>query len=138
MFLQTILSQFKLIKLKQYFLISLVVFFTFQMQFAQATSGFTTSLEKAGGATGHTKSGKFQNSNDLYSGIGDILAAALSFVGIILLVLIIYGGFIWMIARGNEQEAKRAQQILQMAIIGMIIIFAAYAISSFVINAFSV
>ena len=104
-----------------------------QSRLAQA-SGFTTSLKAAADETGHSKAGSFQDANSLSTGVGTIISAALSFVGILFFVLIIYGGIIWMMARGNEQEVKKAQDILKMAIIGLIIVFAAYAISNFVID----
>ena len=64
-----------------------------------------------------------------------IITTALEFVGVIFLVLAIYGGYIWMIARGNEQEIEKAKNTLIAAIIGMVIVVAAYAISYYVINA---
>jgi cbb3-type cytochrome oxidase subunit 3 len=64
--------------------------------------------------------------------IGSILGTALSFVGIFFLVLVIYGGFMWMFAAGNEQQVDKAKKIISSAVIGLIIIMAAYAITSFV------
>lgn len=68
---------------------------------------------------------------------GTIINTFLSILGIVFLVLAIYGGFIWMKARGNEKEVERAKNILTDSIIGIIIVFAAYAISIFVIQALS-
>ncbi|MCD4693869.1 hypothetical protein K8R62_00750 [bacterium] len=71
--------------------------------------------------------------------IGSVLATAikafLSFLGIIFIILIIYGGFRWMTARGNEQQVTEAKQSIQRAVIGLIIIIAAYAITFFVFEA---
>lgn len=64
-----------------------------------------------------------------------IITTILSFIGVLFLVLAIYGGFIWMMARGNEQEVDKAKQIIQNSVIGIIIVVAAYAISWYVINA---
>lgn len=64
-----------------------------------------------------------------------IITTALSFIGVIFLVLAIYGGYIWMMARGNEQEVEKAKNIIQGAIIGLVVVVAAYAISWYVINA---
>ena len=66
-----------------------------------------------------------------------IVTTILSFLGVIFLVLAIYGGFIWMMARGNEQEVEKAKQIIQNSVIGLIIVVAAYAVSWYIINAFS-
>jgi len=44
----------------------------------------------------------------------------------------IYGGFIWMIARGNEGEVTKAKDLIQAAIIGLVVVLAAYAITQFI------
>ena len=126
-------------KSKKIFFIFLIFFFGLFAQSVQAAvGGMDTQLGKAAGQTGHADKSNQKDTTvfktDLYTGIGVIIGKALSFVGIIFLVLIIYGGFIWMLARGNEQEAKKAKDILQMAIIGMIIVFAAYAITNLVVS----
>ena len=64
-----------------------------------------------------------------------IINGLLSIIGVIFFVLAVYGGFIWMKARGNDKEVERAKEILTNAMIGIILVFAAYAISRFVIAA---
>ena len=66
--------------------------------------------------------------------IARIIRALLTFLGMILLVLILYGGFLWMTAGGNEENVKKARQILTNAFIGLIIVFLAWAISAFIFN----
>ena len=66
--------------------------------------------------------------------ISQVITAALEFVGVIFLILAIYGGYIWMIARGNEEEVTKAKNILTAAVIGIVIVVAAYAISYYVID----
>lgn len=66
--------------------------------------------------------------------VGQVIQAALSFVGVIFLLLMIYGGYLWMTARGNEEEVTKAKNLIKAAIIGLIIVLAAYAISIFVIK----
>lgn len=67
--------------------------------------------------------------------ISTIITTVLSFIGVIFLVLAIYGGFIWMMARGNEEEVTKAKNIIQNAIIGLVVVIAAYGISWYIINA---
>jgi cbb3-type cytochrome oxidase subunit 3 len=66
--------------------------------------------------------------------VGNIIKAVLSLLGVIFLVLTIYGGFVWMNARGREAEVEKAQNIIRATIIGLAIVVAAYAISYFVIE----
>ena len=63
--------------------------------------------------------------------IGNILRIVLSFLGVIFLILIIYGGFTWMTAGGNEQQITKAKGIIFNAIIGLIVVLAAYAITAY-------
>ena len=67
--------------------------------------------------------------------IASIIGVFLSFLGIIFLVLVIYGGFVWMTSGGNEAKVLKAKKILERAVIGLIIIMASYGITVFVFNA---
>ncbi len=67
--------------------------------------------------------------------IGKIVGLALSFVGLAFFVLMIYAGFLWMFARGNDQDVQKAKDLIQAAVIGLIIVLAAYAITMFIGNA---
>jgi hypothetical protein len=66
--------------------------------------------------------------------IGTIINDVLIFLGVIFLILTIYGGFLWMTAGGNEETLKKAKKWLVNAVIGLIIVLAAYSITSFVIS----
>ena len=65
---------------------------------------------------------------------GTIIGAILAFVGVIFLVLTIYGGFLWMTAGGNPDQIKKAKGLIVNSIIGLVIVLAAYAIVSFVLT----
>ncbi len=67
--------------------------------------------------------------------IGRIIRTILGLLGIIFLVLMVYAGFLWMTARGESDAVDKAKDIIKQAIIGVIIIFMAYALTGFVINA---
>lgn len=66
--------------------------------------------------------------------IGNVINAALGLVGVVFLILMIYAGIRWMTARGKSEYAETAKDTITRAIIGLIIIAAAYAITSFVLN----
>jgi len=67
--------------------------------------------------------------------IGNVIGAVLGFVGVILLLLMIYAGFLWMTAAGNEERVGKAKKIIFSSVVGVIIVMMAYAIASFVIEA---
>ncbi len=66
--------------------------------------------------------------------IADIIAIILSFVGIGFTILIIYGGVMWILARGNKEKINKAKEIIIDGTIGLFIILLAYAIAEFVIR----
>lgn len=66
--------------------------------------------------------------------VGNIIYGALSLTGVIFVILMIYGGFIWMQARGNQEDVQKAKKIIESAIIGIVLIGLAFAITSFVIR----
>ncbi len=68
----------------------------------------------------------------LASTLGLIVNAILSLLGVIFIILIIYGGIKWMMAGGNEEDVKKATTIIKNAIIGLIITVSAYAIWSLI------
>ena len=63
-----------------------------------------------------------------------IVNAALGLLGTIALILILYAGFEWMTAAGSEEKADNAKKILFYAVLGLIVILSAYAISRFVMS----
>lgn len=67
--------------------------------------------------------------------VSSVITAFLGLLGIIFVILIIYGGFMWMTAAGSEEKVSKAKNLLLRAIIGLIIIVAAYVITYFVFNA---
>lgn len=87
-----------------------------------------------GGLEGARETAGFSEDTNIYSRIGTLISIALGFVGVVFLGLTLYGGFIWMMARGNEQEIEKAKKLLEAAVIGLAIVFAAYAITYFVIS----
>ncbi len=74
---------------------------------------------------------------NLESSIASVITAFLSILGIIFVILIIYSGINWMTAGGQEQRVSESKQMLKQAIIGLIIVLGAYALSSFIIGALS-
>lgn len=62
---------------------------------------------------------------------GQIISVVLSFVGVLFFILMIYAGILWMTASGNEQQIGKAKSLLINAIIGIVIVFSAYAITNF-------
>ena len=63
-----------------------------------------------------------------------IIDKLLGFLGLIAVAVILYGGFRWMTAGGNEDAVKKAKHTLTAGIIGLVIVLAAWGIARFVID----
>jgi len=66
--------------------------------------------------------------------VNNIITIILGFLGLIAVILILIGGFMWMTAGGNDDRVKKGRQFIINGVIGLIIILAAYAIAAFVID----
>ena len=66
--------------------------------------------------------------------IANIIRIALGFLGIVAVVLIIYGGWVWMTANGEEEKVQKAKKILTGAAIGLVICLSAFALANFILS----
>ncbi|MFA6458002.1 MAG: hypothetical protein WCV72_01250, partial [Patescibacteria group bacterium] len=95
-----------------------------------ATSSGTV-FDGIGSAKGLTAFASNYKGNTYGDAIGSITGwtnFTLPFVGVIAIAALIYAGFLYLTAAGNEDQAKKAKNIIIWVVIGIIIIFSAYAI----------
>lgn len=71
---------------------------------------------------------------DIREGVMAVINVLLGFLGIIAIVIILWGGFRWLTSGGNEEKVSEAKKIITAGIIGLVIIFVSYAIAQFVIS----
>lgn len=100
------------------------------LAFAQldpSETGLEQTGEEAYGSLGSVTIGEWIGSH--------IITPVLGLVGLIFLILMIYAGFLWMTAGGKPDQTTKARDMMVRAVIGVIIIAAAYAITTFVFRA---
>lgn len=66
--------------------------------------------------------------------IGKVISSALVVVGALTLLVLVYGGFLWLTSAGNEERVKKGSQTMLSAAIGLFIIFASYGILKLIIT----
>lgn len=71
---------------------------------------------------------------DLPTTVASIIRTILGFLGIVAVVIILFGGFKWMTSGGNEDKVGEAKKLIISGIIGLVIVISAFAIASFVIT----
>jgi len=67
--------------------------------------------------------------------IGNLVQWVLGIVGVLLLIMLIYGGILYMISGGNEDQIGTAKKVLTYAMFGVVIIAIAFALTRAIINA---
>lgn len=89
-----------------------------------------TNITAATGGTGLSESG------NILPIIASLISLVLSFLGIVLVVMIIWAGIMWMTAGGEKGNVQKAKDMIKNSVIGLLIVIASYAITSFVISSF--
>lgn len=67
--------------------------------------------------------------------IARVIQVFLGLLGIIAVSIFVYAGYLWMTSAGQEDKITQAKKMMVNAVIGIAIIFSAFAIVSFIINA---
>ncbi len=66
--------------------------------------------------------------------IRNLVNGAFGVLGLLFLAMVLYGGYNWMTAMGNEEKIDQGKSALIWATIGLVVIIAGYAITTFVIT----
>lgn len=121
---------------------NIIIFSVFLMAFlfggnvlaADNTTNTTSEITKYGLLETKTAIGdsSLTTYKDAPTLVGQLIGVALSLLGILFLVLMIYGGFLWMTARGDGGQIDSAKGLMTAAVIGLIIVLSAYAITYFI------
>lgn len=116
-----------------------LVFFTLSLFFSFDPCVQAYNLKDAFSVDISTPSGAIRAASGYQIGatpesvVSKVINAILSFLGIIFICFMLYGGYLWMTAMGKEQQVTKGKDLITEASIGLIIIVAAYAISYFII-----
>jgi len=71
---------------------------------------------------------------DIREGVMAIVRILFGFLGILIIAAIVYGGFLVLISGGNEEQNSNGRKIITAGVIGLVVIFLAYAIAAFVVG----
>lgn len=107
--------------------ISLSVFALLLPAVTMAASESLSRLAGAGSSAG------FSQTTTVFGVVSVIINAALGLLGVIFLILLIYAGFMYMTAGGDESKTETARHTITRAVIGLAIVLASYAIANFVV-----
>lgn len=80
--------------------------------------------------------GDFGGVQDLRDLIIRVVRWILGFVGLIAVLVIIYGGYLWMTSAGRSERVDEAKIVIRNGVIGLTIIIASFAIVALIVNLF--
>lgn len=109
-----------------------VSMFTPALVQAQSSAGTLTTNDL--GVNAIETSGLKLGGGDVRQTAARIINVALSFLGIISVVIVLLGGFKYMISGGEEEKTKEAKNLIISGIIGLAIILSAWAVTRFVLG----
>ncbi|MDD2807267.1 MAG: hypothetical protein PHW95_01950 [Patescibacteria group bacterium] len=102
------------------------IFFILQIPVMAATVTGLKALDNTLQTTAN--SGHIDIESNLPAKIGSIVSYFFGIIGVISLVFTITGGFLWMIAGGNEEKVGKAKKFVGEGINGLIVVFLAYSL----------
>jgi len=98
--------------------------------FEQMSGGVRSAINQAYGGGKAVKVDQFTFLNSLIF----IINSLLTFLGVVFFLLMLYSGYLWLTAHGNEEQVTRAKEMLKEIIIALIIIFFARVFTEFILT----
>lgn len=101
----------------------------------QPSGGGSTGIQpSSGGSTGTQPSGgsglqNYLSSNSLTGFLGDILDLVVNIGSVVVVLMVVYVGFLFATAGGKEEQIRRAREALFWTVIGALLLLGAKAIA---------
>jgi hypothetical protein len=115
-------------------IVALTVFnfsiFITQVQASDATTAALNGLNATAGNAGLGTTAK--NPADV---IGKALGVLMTVLGIIFLIIVVYGGITWMTAAGDPESVKKGRSMIIEGALGLAVTMAAYSLTYYVVDA---
>lgn len=83
---------------------------------------------------GLEKSGRSFFQPEVAAIAGTVIQSILAIIGVVFLVIMVYGGILWLTSQGEEKKISNARGYIFHSILGLIIVMAAGAITQYVVN----
>lgn len=74
------------------------------------------------------------STQDIRITVAKIIRAFIGILGLVALVIVLYGGFLWMTSGGDEEKIAKGKKVLGNGVIGLVIILLSVGIVQFVIS----
>jgi hypothetical protein len=88
-----------------------------------------------GGTQGDVETALGLGNEDPRTIVSSVVSVLLGFLGILAVLIILFAGFKWMTAGGNDDNISSAKSMMTAGVIGLVIVLASFGLSQFVIEA---
>lgn len=78
----------------------------------------------------------YEGVTDAQTGINGLVSAAYFWAGIVAVVVIIIAGYLYATSQGDAAKTKRAKDAILGAVVGLVVIVFAFAITQYIIGRF--
>ncbi|MDO8261286.1 MAG: pilin, partial [Candidatus Magasanikbacteria bacterium] len=116
------------------FLLLAIVFSIGIFSFSQI--GFAGSADNMlfGGESANFQAQSGLGNTDVRIIIGNVIRVALGFLGVIAVIIILYGGWLYMTSQGDSTQIEKAKKVIISAVIGLVIVLSSFGIATFIMN----
>jgi hypothetical protein len=108
-----------------------VVFWSVTLPVRADDSSLMGRLRRTGGAAGYQRDA---SAIAFSTFVGRAINGAMGLLGVIFVAQMVYAGYLWMTASGEEEQLTKAKHIIRRSIVGLAIVLGAWAITYFVIS----
>ena len=63
-----------------------------------------------------------------------VIQSVVGIAGVLAVIMLLYGGSLWLTSAGNEEKIKKARKLITNAVIGLVIILTAFSVSTSVFS----
>jgi ABC-type amino acid transport system permease subunit len=110
----------------------LLLFMAFFAAMPAVFAGYNEEKYGLGDTAKQVKAFEGKSPSSVPTLVGSVISPILGFIGLLFFLLIIYAGFNWMTAGGNDEKVKKSIDLIMQAVVGLVIVASAYLITKFV------
>jgi len=100
---------------------------------SKSTKNILKQLETAAGGNAPTAQGPIFPVGDIPAFASRIIATFFAVLGMIFLGMMLYGGYNWLTAMGEEEKVETAKKTITAALVGLCIVLSSYAVTGYII-----
>jgi cytochrome bd-type quinol oxidase subunit 2 len=127
------IDKINLKKINKVLIVSILLLFVLNITITSAATSIGQQI--SGGADAATKEAYGDvKQQALTTPLIFIINSLLTFIAILFLLGLIYAGYLWMTAKGNQEQIDKAKKITREIVIGLIIIFLSRILTEFILT----